>query len=106
MGERMWTKKKICIFGSGGFAKEVLLLAKDVGHEVEYFVDLHEGSLMGYPVVTEETFNPTYAVAVAVGSPRLRKKIVENLKLRKVEFATLIHPTAKVMGLDWSFANV
>jgi sugar O-acyltransferase (sialic acid O-acetyltransferase NeuD family) len=101
--------KSLCIFGSGGFAKEVYLLARDCGREVKYFVDLHESKLFDLPVVTEKDFNPKEHLAiVAVGSPHVRQKITEKLIKLGAEFDTLIHPSARVLGLAdlWLHPNV
>lgn len=101
--------KKLCIFGSGGFAKEVLLLAKDCGIDIECFIDFEEKAMMGYPVLQEDLDNfdfPRFDVVVAIGSPSLRKKITTKLQSKNATFTTLIHPTARIMGLGYSFANV
>jgi len=104
--------KKICIFGSSGFAKEVLLLAKDCGYDVEFFVDLHTGNLMGCDIIKEEEFDycniENFNIVVAVGSPKLRKKIVDSILLKNpsAEFQTLIHPSAKTMGLKYDWSNI
>lgn len=101
--------KKVCIFGSGGFAKEVLLLAKDFGVDVECFVDFKPTLIMGYPVIEENFDNfdlSKFDVVVAVGSPIVRKRIVTKLQKKNATFATLIHPTSRVMGLSYSLANI
>jgi sugar O-acyltransferase (sialic acid O-acetyltransferase NeuD family) len=95
--------KKICIFGSGGFAKEVFWLANQCGKEVEAFIDVEYG---GYccdkKIESEEYFDPTkhYAV-IAVGDSQLRKKIVSKIRDRhRTEdiFETLISPSANLMS--------
>lgn len=92
--------KSLCIFGSGGFAKEVFLLARDCERVVHAFVDLHEGELFGCPIITEDKFDPKqYLAVVAVGSPHIRKKITEKLIAIGTEFDTLIHPSARMLGL-------
>lgn len=92
--------KSLCIFGSGGFAKEVFLLARDCGQPVECFVDLHEGRLFDLPIVTEDYFDPKkHTAVVAIGSPNVRQKITEKLITIGANFETLIHPSAKVLGL-------
>jgi sugar O-acyltransferase (sialic acid O-acetyltransferase NeuD family) len=96
-------KKNICIFGAGGFAKEVFYLAKDCGYNVKYFVDSipQVKSILNIPVITENQFDPNkYDVVIAIGSPHIRKRVVDNLKLRGAKFVSLIHPSAKIMGLS------
>lgn len=97
--------KKLYIVGTGGFAREVLCLLKDIYPDstlrswVHFLVPTGEGveeTLMGIDVVTEELFNPKEAqVIVAVGDSHLRKKIVAKFGT-SVSYPTLIHPKASV----------
>jgi len=100
--------KNICIFGTGGFAKEVFLLAEDCGYYVKSFVGLTEGVLLNKTVITEDQFDlkEFSDVIVAVGSLLLRKQITEKLIKLEVNFATLIHPSSNTMGLSSKNGNV
>lgn len=93
---------KICIFGAGGFAKEVFWLAHQCGQEVEAFIDIQRGkSYAGVPVESEDYFDVTkHKAVVAVGNSALRKKIVDQIVARHGEdvFATLISPSANLMS--------
>jgi len=93
--------KTICIFGAGGFAKEVFWLAQQCGYVVDAFIDIHAGEdYHGTPVKDENYFDPSQHLAVvAVGSPKLREKIVKNIiETHGLEvFATLVHPKANLM---------
>lgn len=93
--------KKLCIFGAGGFAKEVYWLATQCGHEVEAFIDIHPGeNYRDVPVVEDSYFNKDKHLAVvAVGSPKLREKIVKRIidSHGSNVFKTLVHPKANVM---------
>lgn len=95
--------KKICIFGAGGFAKEVYWLALQCSKEVDAFIDLYSG---GYccddkKIESEDYFDPIkHSAVVAVGNPNLRKKITEEITERHGArvFETLISPTANLMA--------
>lgn len=88
---------KLCIFGAGGFAKEVAWLANECGYEIAAFIDTKEKDpILGIPVYTINFFSPReHSAVLAVGSPELRKKIVKSLS-NSTKFTTLIHPTAQV----------
>jgi sugar O-acyltransferase (sialic acid O-acetyltransferase NeuD family) len=94
--------KKICIFGAGGFAKEVYWLAHQCGREVEAFIDKQEGGhLCGVPIKNDKYFDPTkHQAVVAVGKPALRQEIVIALvsQYGLGIFASLISPSANIMG--------
>lgn len=104
-------KRPLCIFGAGGSAKEVYYLAKDCGYTVEAFIDLNHGSVMyGVSVQSERYFNPNkHCAVVAVGSPVLRKKIVDGILARHncfVEFPSLIHPTVLMDDVELGYGAV
>lgn len=97
--------KKLYITGTGGFAREVLCLIKDLHPEenlnqwVSFLTPDHENpksELMGINIVKESEVDTTNAqVIVAIGDPYLRKKIVEKQK-SGTSFPTVIHPKATV----------
>lgn len=94
---------KICIFGTGGFSKEVFLLAKDCGYQVSFFVDssCNDKFKFNIPVLKEDDFDSdNYLAVIAIGSIEIRKRIVRKLKNKKTQFASLIHPSARIMGLS------
>lgn len=93
----------IVIIGASGFALEAAWLAEDCGYEVVGFLDdatEKQGTLvLGKPVLGKvdewEGFSENLFI-VAVGSPRVRLKIVEKMtKKLTPKFATLIHPSVK-----------
>jgi sugar O-acyltransferase (sialic acid O-acetyltransferase NeuD family) len=98
----MLTFKKICIFGAGGFAKEVYYLAVQCLHRADAFIDLHAGGFCcNTKIESEDYFDPSKHLAVvAVGNPKVREKIVNQIIARHGEnvFATLIAPTANIMS--------
>ncbi len=97
---------KLYIVGAGGFGRELLWWIKDInkvkptwiiagflddnpqalnGYECDYQV---VGSIKDWKPKEDEEF------ALAIGSPTLKQKIVENLKCKGANFATIIHPSA------------
>lgn len=99
--------KKICIIGTGGFAREVLTYVIDVFdlYGIIYtnkicFLEkdelCSEEKIMGFEVIPESSFDPQqHVVIIGVGDPLVRKKIVEKYP-SNTEYASLIHPTAIV----------
>ena len=97
--------KQICIFGAGGFAREVFCLIADLEREGEVagFLEADHAwrahELLGIPVLPESVFDPAKHTAVlAVGDPGLRERIARGLP-RDTEFETLIHPS--VVASRW-----
>lgn len=91
----------ILIYGAGGFAREVAWLAQAVGgaEAVAGFIDddpaLHGQRVNGLPVMglaaARERF-PAAQVVGGVGTPRIRRTLMEKAAAAGFEFATLIHP--------------
>jgi len=94
--------KRLCIFGVGGFAKEVYWLANQCGREVEAFIDINGGGqCCGIEIQNENYFSSNNNLAiVAVGSPQLRQKITNKILGRYdlSVFDTLISPYANLMS--------
>jgi len=101
----MEVAKKLCIFGAGGFGREVFncflegLTDKrgELAKQVVFMVsDAHyaEKEIMGIQVIPLSLFEPKlYEVVIAISDPILRKKIVENLPIATT-FGRIIHPSA------------
>ena len=99
--------KKVCIIGTGGFAREVLTYVIDIYNEFNMIFEnkicflekdeyCKEETIMGFKVIPESNFDPEkYVVIIGVGDPIVRKKIVEKYPTN-TEYCTLIHPTAIV----------
>ena len=97
--------KDIAIFGVGGFGREVLALIKDINkvkptwNIVGFFDDGYEKGVMvnGYSNLgkTEELNNwkTPISLAVSIGSPGLKKKILDKITNPLVDYPTLIHPS-------------
>jgi len=93
---------KLCIFGAGGFAKEVYWLAQQCGFEVDAFIDLQAKKYCaGKKVMTEDYLNPiSHKVIVAVGNPQLRERITNKIieKYKYDIFQDIIALTANIMS--------
>ncbi|MEM9720608.1 MAG: NeuD/PglB/VioB family sugar acetyltransferase [Bacteroidota bacterium] len=90
--------KPLLIMGTGGFAREVGFLIRDLGLEAQWggFLDVgaEAKELMGRPIWPVSYFHPDkYRMVMGIGSPQIREKIVADLP-PETEYATLIHPSA------------
>lgn len=97
--------KDIAIFGVGGFGREVLALIKDINRVtptwniVGFFDDGHErGEIInGYPILgkTEDlnSRETPISMAVSIGNPIVKKRILDGITNPLVDYPTLIHPT-------------
>lgn len=99
----------IVIFGSGGFAREVAMLIEQINEYEEVynllgFIDDDEKKWLtdinGYPVLGNERWiddynfrnNKIIAGALGVGSPKIKRKIVNERK-DFIKWPNLIHPS-------------
>ncbi len=97
--------KDIAIFGVGGFGREVLTLIHDINKEkpiwniLGFFDDGHEKDeiVNNYPVLGDtEALNhwtTHVSLAVSVGNPSIKKKILDKINNPLVDYPTLIHPS-------------
>lgn len=98
--------EKIAIVGSGGFAREVLTLIKDINkqcerYEIVGFVDVDRSKVIhGYPVVGDDEHinntNEPISVVLAVGEPHLKRKIRNKYTNPLVKFPKIIHPSVLI----------
>ncbi|MDC9611585.1 acetyltransferase [Pseudoalteromonas sp. GABNS16H] len=94
--------KSIVIVGFGGFGREVDWLSRECGRAVLGFLDdnVPPGKKGNYTILgglDAWSDYPDTEFVVAIGNPRVRKKIVEKLASQGVtDFATLIHPSVKM----------
>lgn len=97
--------KKYCIVGTGGFAKETLICLIDMlkaqGKELtkDRLVFLAENKIpdiLGFNCITDSDFKPeVYQVVVAIGSPQIRQKVVEQLP-KETQYTQIIHPSVRI----------
>lgn len=101
--------KKIYIFGTGGFAKEVYFLIQEINHvnysyEVAGFIDIaptNTSIAIGskkYEVQDEKQFFSTThsndtVFAIGIGNPKIVQSLLQNYG-HKYNFPNLIHPSA------------
>lgn len=106
--------KKLAIYGSGGFAREVALLVEDI-NEVHpewelagYLDDDHEKwgqELNGLPVLGDHTWVRNQAediyIAIGIGSPNAKEAIRAKLEgLPNVYFPNLVHPGTRLASTN------
>lgn len=91
--------RKLFIYGSGGFAREVAWLAEEAGFEIMGFIDDNPdkiGSLInGIEVFSLEEarfYVSEASLVIAVGSPQTREKLYFKASSVGFSFATLVHP--------------
>ncbi len=104
--------KDIAIFGVGGFGREVLALIKDINNVsptwniLGFFDDGYEKGVMinGYPILGKTVDLNKWAtpisLAVSIGSPVIKKKILDKITNPLVDYPTLIHPIAWIGDKD------
>lgn len=97
---------RLVIVGAGGFGRELLNWADhavDASWSEVAWVDDNEGALGGFSYAQQRAAalatylpEPNDLCVVAIGSPKARQRVVEDLKARGAAFTTLIHPSAVV----------
>lgn len=105
--------KDIAIFGVGGFGREVLTLIQDInkveptwnvigffddGYEIGY--ETHGLKNLGGTKELSEWKTPL-AVTIAIGTPRIKKAILNNIHNDLIEYPTLIHPSVIIGDKDY-----
>ncbi|MFT7405565.1 acetyltransferase [Zhongshania sp.] len=96
--------KNIIVVGFGGFGREVAWLAKDCGYNVLGFLDDEalvgeQGGQQILGAVDRWVDFPNAEFVVAIGSPRIRKMVVDKMLFSGTPaFATLIHPSVIMSG--------
>lgn len=98
---------KVIIIGAGGHAKVMAdILALDPRLEIEGFTDPDRSrwgtSVMGYPVVGDDASvednlaEGGRGLILGVGDLALRRRLIETLSARGVEWINAVHPSAVV----------
>lgn len=100
--------KKIAILGAGGFGREVKMLIDQINAVspkydlIGYYDDGKEkGTLInGFPVLGKvsdlNAVSEVISVALALGNPNYKKKVVVLVENQNVTFETLIHPSVLI----------
>lgn len=105
--------KDIAIFGVGGFGREVLALIKNINkvaptyNIVGFFDDGYEKGKMfndlpnlGKAEELNEWKTPI-SLAVAIGNPVVKKKVLDKITNPLVDYPTLIHPLAWIGDIEF-----
>ncbi len=89
----------ITLYGAGGHAREIAWLASACGIPVCCFIDDDPAkagtSLNGIEVLSvndAKSRYPSSEVIVAIGTPKIRERLVETIARLGFDFCTLIHP--------------
>lgn len=97
--------KDIAIFGVGGFGREVLALIKDINkvepiwNIVGFFDDGYEKGEMfnGFPnlgkVKDLNEWKTPLSLTLAIGSPTIKKKVLDRITNPLIDYPTLVHPS-------------
>lgn len=95
--------KKLIIVGGGGFAREVIWLARECGNQWNPYAILDDNTATHGKICCDVPITgsidswiayPDAFFVVAVGSPRTRRSIVTKMEsIGTPQFATLIHPS-------------
>lgn len=100
--------KDLIIVGASGFGREVLSIAEEINKNshkwnIKGFIDDNLNALEGvdcdYKIlgrIYEWQPNEKEEFACALAFPNVKKRIVELLKAKNAQFATLVHPKALV----------
>lgn len=100
--------RPIVVFGAGGFGREVHELIEDINDDsrqwdIVGFIDGDPGvqrtMVHGLSVLGDMSWlrnHPGAAVALGVGSPATKARLVAGLRDAEVEFPTLVHPDARI----------
>lgn len=101
--------KNIAIFGAGGFGREVKIIIDVINkhnpntyHLVGFFDDgFQKGEIInGFPVlggISElNEYSEDLSVVVALGTPNIKKKIIEKIENKNIDFPSIIHPKTSV----------
>ena len=100
--------KELYIFGTGGLGKETTKLVEDINaissskYNIAAYIVSHpeETSFMGKDVISKETFVETItakkrtSLVLAIGTPAIKREIVQQLSEYNVEYPCLVHPSS------------
>lgn len=105
--------KDIAIYGAGGFGREVLTLIQDINrikptwNVIGYFDDGYEighevhGLMVLGGVKELNNWKTPLSVTIAIGTPRIKRSILDNIKNSLIEYPTLIHPSVIIGDNDY-----
>lgn len=106
--------RKIAVFGAGGFGREVHSLIEQINFAkrqyefIGFFDDgVEKGTIVNdYPVlggVSElNNYDSDLCVALAIGSPAIKRKVFGMISNPSISFPTLIHPNVLIGGMKFN----
>lgn len=93
----------LVIFGTGGFARELVRLAQEMvsgtGEVLIFACDVPQDPVLGIPVIQSDEIGEEDKVIIAVADPQTRKGIAERLKGQSARIqppTTLIGPAVEI----------
>ena len=94
-------KRKLIIFGAGGFSKSIIESIDYSKIDFVGFIDTYKkGQHQGYSIIAnniDEISNPErYVYFIGIGEPLVRYKILQLLKERKLKLINIIDSTALI----------
>lgn len=108
--------KRIAVIGAGGFGREVKMLIDDINSMEKkydflgYYDDgVEEGKIVnGFPVLGNidklNKIDSEIDIALGIGDPEIKAKIISRIDNKKVNFPALIHPSV-IIGKDEVFVG-
>jgi len=100
---------KLCLYGAGGFGKEVYDIAlrinkKDSRWDKIFFIDdtpdidktYNNSRLFSVDNMLEEFDHSTIEIIIAIGEPVIRKKLFNKVKSMGIKLATLVDPSCVI----------
>ena len=106
--------EKLAIYGAGGFGREVLTLINDINKicnkydVLGFYDDGHSAGevINGYKTLggidALNSVTESISIVLAVGSPSIKRSILEKIINPYVKFPTLIHPSVIIMDKNYS----
>ncbi len=100
--------EKIAIIGAGGFGREVKMLIDDINNinpkyefigyyddRIEKNTKINNHSVIG-TLEDLNKVNEPINIAIAIGNPQIKKRVVSKINNKNIFFPTLIHPSVIV----------
>lgn len=93
------TTVSVYIYGAGGFGRETAVCARHLGLDIAAFIDdVATGQVMGIDIVRPESVGEGSRVVVAIADPGTRRRIVESLAARRMEWTSVVDASTTWIG--------
>jgi len=94
---------EVVIIGTGGLAKEVWGMLRDIKVDVLGFIakDRNDGYFMGLPILGDDDWlaeQKGLSAVIAVGVPAIRQKIHQRFQGCPIQWPSFVHPDTKILG--------